>query len=118
MAYNPSELYIAVSYPDRYNLKRWHYFTTDNEATVEAEGYFSDFLDRGGKVGEEIFLYRYTTALPERAAPPLGTATSSSLAPPPTTVVRYIVNAITAAGAATLSANVDTSVVPPPPPPI
>lgn len=107
MVYVPQEFYLALQYHDRFNTKRWHYYTTDDEVTVEAAGYFSDFLLRGGGVGDKIVVFRYATALPANASPPLGTASSAAGAPAPSVIAEYVANAVTAAGAAGLSINVN-----------
>lgn len=119
MAYATENFVVGSKLGGVYELSMWMYPTADSEATVEGSGYFSDFYAKGGKVGDEIRVYIYTSAIPAsvRPAPANSTTPVAALtAAAPTQVSTYIVTGITAAGAATISPN-DNIVTPPPPPP-
>lgn len=56
MAYNGDRLSLILSTVEGQGPSFWNYISADSLATVKGSGYFSDFLKRGGRLGDVILV--------------------------------------------------------------
>lgn len=103
MAYTPATLQCILQRTGPLGINLWVYDTVDVTGDVDAAGYFTNVgagaaNPRGMEVGDLVIVRIWTTAVPT------GSTTAKNTAPPADAGL-HIVRAISAAGAATLSAE-------------